>query len=157
MRHCGGGKKVAARHHVNKHLSLAEHFCCYVTWSSLFRTPPPSVQGHHASHRLNSWLKYHSSIEKWWCGWAVYISPQRRDNWAIEQSLWQIPWWIIFIPVCDKDRPLEAILILTVFAYCQKRAYKCKEIDVTIFKLCLKVYPQDKILLTIKIHKWDGL
>jgi len=41
MRGCGGGKKVAARRHVNEHLSLAEQFCCYVTWSSRFRTPPP--------------------------------------------------------------------------------------------------------------------
>jgi len=40
MRGCGGGKKVAARCHVNEHLSLAEHLCCYVTRSSRFRTPP---------------------------------------------------------------------------------------------------------------------
>jgi len=40
MRGCGGGKKVAARCHVNEHLLLAEHFCCYVTQSSWFWTPP---------------------------------------------------------------------------------------------------------------------
>ena len=36
-------------------VSLAEQFCCYVTWSPRFRTPLPSVQGHHMSQGLNSW------------------------------------------------------------------------------------------------------
>ncbi|KIJ92634.1 hypothetical protein K443DRAFT_113285, partial [Laccaria amethystina LaAM-08-1] len=41
----------------------------------------------------------------------------------------------------------------SVFAYCPKGTYKCKKI---IFKMSLKVHPQDKMLLRIKIHKWNG-
>ena len=33
--------------------------------------------------------------------------------------------------------------------------YKCKEIVVTIFKMSLKVHPQNKMLLKIQIHKWN--
>ena len=35
--------------------------------------------------------------------------------------------------------------------------YKCKEIVVTIFKMSLKVHPQNKMLLRIQIHKWNTL
>ena len=33
--------------------------------------------------------------------------------------------------------------------------FKCKEIDVAIFKMSLKMLPQDKMLLRIKIHRWN--
>jgi hypothetical protein len=36
-----------------------------------------------------------------------------------------------------------------------KGTYKCKEIVVTIFIVSLKVYPQAKMLLRIKICKWN--
>ena len=32
----------------------------------------------------------------------------------------------------------------SVFGYCSKGTYKCKEIVVAIFKMSLKVHPQDK-------------
>ena len=43
----------------------------------------------------------------------------------------------------------------SVFAYCSKGTYKCEEIVVAIFKMSLKIHPQDKMLLRIKICKWN--
>ena len=40
-------------------------------------------------------------------------------------------------------------------AYCAKVMHKCEKIVVTIFEMCLKAHPQDKMLLRIKIHKWN--
>ena len=49
------------------------------------------------------------------------------------------------------------IFILTVCSATVQRAYKCKEIDVAIFKTSLmKMLLQDKMLLRIKICKWSG-
>ena len=42
-----------------------------------------------------------------------------------------------------------------VFSYCAKVTHKCKTIVVAIFKMCLEVHPEDKMLLKIKIHKWN--
>jgi len=44
----------------------------------------------------------------------------------------------------------------SVFAHCSKGTYKCKKIVVTIFKMSLKINPQDKRLLRIKNFKWNG-
>ena len=43
----------------------------------------------------------------------------------------------------------------SVFASCAKVMYKCKYIVVAIFKMGLKVHPEDKMLLRIKIRKWN--
>ena len=43
----------------------------------------------------------------------------------------------------------------SVFAYCAKAMYKCKKILATICEMCREVHPQDKMLLRIKIHKWN--
>ena len=52
--------------------------------------------------------------------------------------------------------PWDNFYFDSVFAYCAKATYKCKEIVVTIFKMSLKVHPQDKMLFRIKICKWNG-
>jgi len=44
----------------------------------------------------------------------------------------------------------------SVFGYCSKGTYKCKEIVVAIFKMSLKIHPLDKMLSRIKICKWNG-
>ena len=38
----------------------------------------------------------------------------------------------------------------------QRQCTNVKKIVVTIFEMCIKVHPQDKMLLRIKIHKWNG-
>ena len=43
----------------------------------------------------------------------------------------------------------------SVFAYRAKVMYKCKYIVVAIFKMFLEVHPEDKMLLRIKIRKWN--
>ena len=45
---------------------------------------------------------------------------------------------------------------VSVFGYCSKGIYKCKEIVVAIFKMSLKIHPLDKMLSRIKICKWNG-
>ena len=44
----------------------------------------------------------------------------------------------------------------SVFGYCSKGTYKCKEIVVAIFKMSLKIHPLDKMLSRIKICKQNG-
>ena len=43
----------------------------------------------------------------------------------------------------------------SVFAYCANVMYKFKQIVVAIFKTSLEVHPEHKMLLRIKIHKWN--
>ena len=44
----------------------------------------------------------------------------------------------------------------SVFTYFFKGTYQCEEIVVTIFYMSLKVHPQDKMLLRLKICKGSG-
>jgi hypothetical protein len=52
--------------------------------------------------------------------------------------------------------PWDNLYFDSVLAYCAKETYKCKEIVVSIFKMSFNVHPQDKMLLRIKICKWNG-
>ena len=43
----------------------------------------------------------------------------------------------------------------SVFANCSEGTKKCKVFVVAIFKISLKIHRQDKMLLRIKICKWN--
>ena len=53
----------------------------------------------------------------------------------------------------ESDRPLEHCKFESAYAYCSKRHTNG---NVAIFRMCLKMHPQDETLLRIKNYKWDG-
>ena len=60
--------------------------------------------------------------------WTYLPSPETRDNWAVEQSFWQIHWQMNHFCACYviMTDQWDDFYSDSVFAYCSKRSYKCK-------------------------------
>jgi len=86
-----------------------------------------------------------------------HLTPHTRDNRAVKWSVWWIPWQMNHFCMFYVSRTdlWDNFYFGSVFAYCSKGTYKCEEIVVAIFKMSLKIHPQDKMLLRIKICKWN--
>jgi len=80
--------------------------------------------------------------------------PQTRSDWAVEQSLWQVPWQINHFYTCYVIRTnlWNNFNFDNAVFYCSKRHTNIKKLMSWFSKCVLRC----KTLLRIKFCKWDG-